>query len=335
MTTPAPIFILGMPRCRTAWLSLCLSSRGIDCSHEGLRDHGDFDAYSDELNQRLACGPTGDADPSLAGFLDRLLERWPTARFVVVVGEDEEVLEEFISVAREDERDALRAGWGAYLTAFKAACDALRSGENACLFLRRADLASDEALLRVMEFVTWERPSALWAKRMQRLRVLSKVDSSECRVAATAGEIDVPTIAGLDVSELSARMYRNADYELVAEWWESHAGQMLTEAALPPVGVIVEDGGAPVCALWCYESFGVPVAELAFPVTRPGLTLAKAAAALLYAVAACISVAGKGHAPQASFRQFKVFAPAPMVRYLQRLGFKETLTHRVAMTLSL
>jgi hypothetical protein len=383
-----PVFVLGMPRCRTAWLSICLSSLGCDVTHEGLRDHDSFVSWADELDARLELGPAGDSDPGLVYWIDELLKRWPKARFVVITRKADECMNALASAAPHA-AGGVRMGWSGFLTAFKGACDRLRervrehptsntqrptsnvSGSTrfedgefrgaplsapadwtldvGCSMLgvqRNAaplsrfwtyeSLRSDNAVLDIMEFATGRRPGALWVRRMQRLRVTSTIVPVECAAKpAPAEPIRVPSLEGFNTEGLSATLYANADYEMVARWWQQHLGQPLREAALPPFGVIVRDAEGPAAALWGYECYGVPVAELAFPVTRPGLSLKKASAALCYAVAACIAAIGKGHVPEASFRFFKTFAPRGMVRYLKRLGFEDAMTERVAMTLAI
>lgn len=331
-----PVFVLGKPRCRTAWLSLCLSSLGVNCSHEGMRDHANFEEYADELNARLEYGPAGDSDPGLMYWLEDILARWPGARFVVVMREDNEGLEALLAAMPDADKDKARAGWTGYLAAFKGACDRLRSTASDCRFFMLDELRIDSVILDLAEHATGKRPSELWARRMQRLRVTSKIDLADCRFEMPkASPLEVLPLDGFDATGLSAALYQNADYETVSEWWRRHTGQLLPMAALPPLGVVVSDSEGPAAALWCFESYGVPVAELAFPVTRPGLGSKRAADALCYAVSACVASAGKAHIPEASFRFFKTFAPKGMARYLKRLGFQESVTERVAMTLSL
>src|SRR5688572_15193938 len=121
----APLFILGMPRCRTAWLSLCISALGVDCTHEAIRDRGSFADYAEELDARLELGAAGDSDPGLVYWIADLFERWPEARFVVVARNDQAALEATVRAAPAWE-GVLRQGWAGYLLAFKSACDAVR-----------------------------------------------------------------------------------------------------------------------------------------------------------------------------------------------------------------
>jgi hypothetical protein len=267
-------------------------------------------------------------------WLPEILERWPEARFAVVSREDTEALEATVRAAPMAE-GIIRQGWNGYLLAFKGACDSLRARGSARFWNAEA-LAQDDVVADIMEWLAGERPSARWVERMQRLKVTSVIDPGACvarpKAVAPAGGV---SLANFEVTGLSAAMYRQTDFSMVAEWWRAHTGELLAEASLPPLGVVVSDAAGPCAAVWCYESYGVPVAELVFPVTRPGLSLREAGAALAYGLAAAMHSAGKAHEPPADFRFFKIFAQVPMVRFLKRLGFREALHERKAMTLTL
>ena len=75
--------------------------------------------------------------------------------------------------------------------------------------------------------------------------------------------------------------------------------------------------------MWCfYESYGVGVAWLEYPVTRPGLTMKQAGAVMAVAVAACMQTAGKECVPPATYHVFRVATSSPIARFLGRLGFQ-------------
>lgn len=335
MATHQPIFILGMPRCRTAWLSMCLSVLGVHATHEAMRDHATFEGYAYELDGWLHHGPAGDADPALHFWLDELLGHWPDARFIVVSREDDEGLEAFLASARFADEHRVRSGWSAYLTAFKAACDKLRARGGA-LFVPLDVLTDDIKVADVLEFATGDRPCPRDVARLQRLRVVSRVEPLEGIPTPKAAPVLAPRPEGFDTAGLSVAMYRNADFSTVAAWWHRHTGTLLQQAMLPPLGVtVLDESGDPLAALWCLESFGVPVAEIVYPVTRPGLDLKRASAAIALGISACIAVAGRGHTPPASFRVFKALPTPAMTRVLARLGFRESQTDRVPMVLHL
>jgi hypothetical protein len=119
---------------------------------------------------------------------------------------------------------------------------------------------------------------------------------------------------------LSIRIYgeKMGDYQVVNEWWQARHGEPLAETILPPLGVIVQMGDEPLAALWCYECFGVGVAFLEHPITRPGMSLAQAKAVLRYAVEGCVAVA-KSHG---DFSLFKCYTIPGIAHVLPRLGFQ-------------
>lgn len=124
--------------------------------------------------------------------------------------------------------------------------------------------------------------------------------------------------------QFQVRIYgeKLGDYQLVSGWWEARHGEPLPETILPPLGVMVERDGEPVAALWCYESFGVGVAFLEMPVTRPGLSVGASVAALSLAVDACVLTA-KAHAKRdgGDVCLFKCYTLPGIGRILPRFGF--------------
>lgn len=331
METDRPFFILGLPRTRTAWLSCVLTMCGRPCFHEGMRGFASFDDYA---SNRTAAG---DSDPALVHWTARLLEQWPDARFVVIHRDADEALADFVEASPPDMADSLHAGWNGCLRAFAVTRDLLRGNPNA-LFVEFADLADNATVRRIVEHVGGAVPSETCLDHWQRLRITTTIERGAVTptppASLEAGR-RVRAADVCDVSGLTAAPYDPTAFELVAGWWRHHIGQELREAALPPLGVLVLIDGKPAAALWCRESYGVPVAELTFPVTRPGLSLKDARRALLFAVSVLIDAAGQAYEPPAIFTSFQVLAPLVMVRFLERLGFRHMLTERKPMLLTL
>lgn len=331
METDRPFFILGLPRTRTAWLSCVLTMCGRPCFHEGMRGFASFDDYA---SNRTAAG---DSDPALVHWTARLLEQWPAARFVVIHRDAAEALADFVAASPPDMANALRAGWDGVLRACMVTRDLLRGNPNA-LFVEFAELANNETVQRIIEHVGGTAPSESCLDHWQRLRITTTIapaDVVQPMPAPLEPGRRVRAADVCDVSGLSAVLYEPSAFALVCQWWRHHSGQDLRESVLPPLGVLVQLDGRPVAALWCRESYGVPVAELTFPTTRPGLSLKDARRALLFAVSVLIDAAGKAHEPPADFTSFQVLAPAGMVRFLERLGFRHMLTERKPMLLNL
>jgi hypothetical protein len=123
---------------------------------------------------------------------------------------------------------------------------------------------------------------------------------------------------------LQVRLYGEAlgDYQLINGWWHARHKEPLAETILPPLGVIIMAGGEPIAALWAYECFGVGVCFLEHPITRPGLSIAQAKAALRLAIEACVQVA-KSHG---DFALFKCYTIPGIAHVLPRLGFQRCTT---------
>lgn len=119
--------------------------------------------------------------------------------------------------------------------------------------------------------------------------------------------------------KLTARVYglKAGDYQLVNGWWRRHNAIDLPETLLPPLGVMVELDSEPVGALWCYESFGIGVAFLEWPCSKPGLGRKEATEVFRFAIEACISLA-KSHGDYSVFRCSTL---APIARVLPKFGF--------------
>lgn len=61
-----------------------------------------------------------------------------------------------------------------------------------------------------------------------------------------------------------------AQYEMIASWWEHHRMQALPAALLPPLGHVVCFEGKPVAACWAYmDNGGTGVALLGWIVSNP------------------------------------------------------------------
>lgn len=302
---------------------------GAPCSHEGMTGFPDFDSYASARKAR------GDSDPALLGFVPEILERWPESRIVLVARDDRSSLASLLAVVPESERAAAAQKWEQARVMLSAARDTLRHDARA-LLVNFEDLGENETLRRIIRHVGGHVPDAATLNAWKRLRI-----TSEIRLNITAPRPPLPPSSSVsasavcDVDGLEAHAYERADFDTAAMWWKVHTCDTLQEAALPPVGVRVSMDGHPVAFCWLYETYGAPVAELVFPVTRPGLSLGDARRALLYAVSVLVNVAGKGHEPEASFTTFKALAPHGLALGLKALGFREMLKDRKPMILTL
>jgi hypothetical protein len=122
---------------------------------------------------------------------------------------------------------------------------------------------------------------------------------------------------------LLLRPYTPSDYPTINAWWQSRHGALsdFPSPLLPPLGVVVEEEGEPVFALWCYESFGVGVAFLEYPVSRPGRTAAQTKEAFAEALRGITALAGKRCEPPGEYRVFRAVPGVSLCRGMRALGF--------------
>lgn len=120
--------------------------------------------------------------------------------------------------------------------------------------------------------------------------------------------------------EVSTRQYgiEAGDYQTVAAWYAAHLdGKVFPECALPPHGVIASVDGNPTAALWVYLSYGIGVAHVEWPVSRPGAGSKGLAAAFAAAMSWIEDVCRANNC-------FLIFANTlpKIARSLGRLGFQ-------------
>lgn len=123
---------------------------------------------------------------------------------------------------------------------------------------------------------------------------------------------DAPTIP------LQGRLYgeKAGDWQEVSSWWEVR-GSAFQETLLPPLGVIVEVDGEIIAAMWCIEAFGIGLARLEFPCTKPGIPPGLAWRALAWVENAIVSILrGKGN-----HRLVEAYATPRQAEAMKRLGY--------------
>ncbi len=120
---------------------------------------------------------------------------------------------------------------------------------------------------------------------------------------------------------LTVREYGAApgDWQAVSSWWLGR-GDVFSETILPPLGVLVEQDGERLAALWCYESFGIGVAFLEFPCTAPGLPPGLAWRALSTAEHAVVSILRR----RGQHKLVRAFARPQHAKAMRRLGYHAT-----------
>ncbi len=83
------IFVVALPRSRTAWLANFLSS-DAHAMHEPLSEHGSVEVLARRVDA-LPPGAAVIADTGAAMFIDEILRTFPNARFCVVTREPRDV----------------------------------------------------------------------------------------------------------------------------------------------------------------------------------------------------------------------------------------------------
>ena len=87
------------------------------------------------------------------------------------------------------------------------------------------------------------------------------------------------------MKNLQVRFFeREEDYAMIENWHRGHGRTVPPVAILPRLGVIVTGAGEDVAALWLYMDNSVGVCFPEHAVTRPGLKMGQARAALLLAL---------------------------------------------------
>jgi len=139
-----------------------------------------------------------------------------------------------------------------------------------------------------------------------------------------------------ETANLTVRRYTAEDYPLVNDWWQARHGaaEDLAAGMLPPLGAIVEDAEGPLCALWCCEVFGVGIGYLEWPVSRPGLTVARALGAFEFAIQSLVKLAGKCCDPPGEYKCFRATPDPVLFRAMRKLGFvRESPDERIPVIL--
>jgi hypothetical protein len=315
-------FILGMPRTRTAWLSVLLTHGDTFCFHEGTSGFNSVEDYAKALRERSeSC--VGDANPSLVFHIDFLLREFPDARFLFVRRPSAESLESLCAEAPED-AEAIRAGWNGYLAAFEAA--AVKAGERK--EIESFDFTDFGKCWQAVEFITGHGVLLERFEQLSKLRIVSNFPPVKIMPPLSAREVVATSISapdGFDFTGLSLAGYSNAtDRQMVCRWFAEHKEAPMPDVGLPPLGVVVSDAQGPCAALWCFETYGTGVAWIELPVTRPGLSLREAENAIAFAILGITQIAGKSYEPPAVFRRFRACCPPAMARTLKHLGFIES-----------
>lgn len=76
-----PFFVTGLPRSRTAWLSVLFTTEHVTCHHEAIRFCENFGQYLDIMS---GYGIDGDSSSALIPVADKVIAYWPDAPWLIV-----------------------------------------------------------------------------------------------------------------------------------------------------------------------------------------------------------------------------------------------------------
>jgi hypothetical protein len=179
---PTRFFVLCRPRSRSAWLANFLTyGRESFCLHEGLLGCRSLT----ELGQRLDGFGTpvaGCTDTALMLLAPQLLDEFPAARFVVLVGDDAPYQRFAADIGQPE--DAVQAT----LDAFEASCSVMR---GRAMFVDYADLDDPDTVAAIWGYVGIGSPFPRQRFEMLRdMRVVVWLDALHKRVAAAGPSIE-------------------------------------------------------------------------------------------------------------------------------------------------
>ena len=106
------------------------------------------------------------------------------------------------------------------------------------------------------------------------------------------------------------------DYEAVADWFALHGAVAPPKAVLPKLGIVCQQDGEDVAALWLYMDNSVGVCWAEYPVTKPKLPLRVAKQALKHMFKFLRTTAS-----QYNYGLMRVTTLPGIARFLEKDGF--------------
>ncbi len=281
----SPFFIMGLPRSRTAWLSVMMSS-GPDtfCWHEGLIGCESFEQYAARLRSRPETN-RGDSNSMLPYHVEAILKEFPESDWAIV-HRDAESSRKALIASEPGQEKAINQWWPSYLQRFHAACAMVERSTRAPVWhVNVAELYEFQACRLLFHYLTGgQLDEARW-QQLDGLKITVHEKRVDGPVPVTKRlTTSLPTARSTE--GLSARAYEAADFPTVNAWCIEHKGHDMDERRMPPLGVMVEDQRGARCALFSHMAVSRGVAFLEDPVSRPGLSLIEARAGFSYALGA-------------------------------------------------
>lgn len=274
-----PIFITGLPRTRTAWLAAFLSMPGGIIDHERQRQFSTVREYLQSFQAPII----GDSSSLLLLIQDQVRAAFPAAKWVYVYRDADEALEAAVAACNPDLEGYISRGWPRLV----AEADRLSTGN--AYFVSHDCLSDPKIVQSVMDYL-----GLGWGQCRFELFSRLNVQVQEYETGAWEWMRDtIPApkrIRQVDhqfesANGLTARLYQDSDFDLLAQWADGH-GATADARRLPPLGVVVESDGQPVVMVFAQLAVDRPVAFIEDPVSRPGSMLVDILANFHFAIGA-------------------------------------------------
>jgi hypothetical protein len=144
-------FIVGPARCRTAWLSAFLSHGSTRCHHEAVRLSEDAEQFK-QLMRDGSWLTVGDSDSGVCINVDWFLQKYPTARYLIVDRPFSHVVE---SVEKHFGVKVPQSSWEQVFKVYTTARESLRGCAKYVLF---DDLKDEHVIRDIWEYCTFGSP---------------------------------------------------------------------------------------------------------------------------------------------------------------------------------
>lgn len=286
----APLFITGLPRSRTAWLSNLFTRSGRLVHHELQRKFdtaADYVAFMQELVTACPYG-VGDSSSLLPMIGAEVVAAFPSASWVFVERAPKDALEAAIAACDPGLESFIRRAWPKLQHDLADLADSIPARQR--FHISWHELNRER---RAQELYSWATGDHLPAHVYIHLNGLN----------ITIPKFSAPDLAWMSDSlpppkrveilpaplphqeNLTARLVTAEDMGTFDTWAKQH-GTCYAVDRSPPFGVVIDIDGEPAAALFAHLAVDRPVAWLEDPLTKPGLGMADALRLLSFGVGA-------------------------------------------------
>lgn len=277
---------MGMPRARTAWLSVFMTRGESHCFHEGVVGVDSLDEYFKRLHESPKFY-AGDSSSLIPYYIEHILTEFPRARWAVVYRDSNESKASLMASEDKNLRPSVEDYWPEYMARWDAAFNLLkrRSGTQ---FFDFHKLTLKECRALSVHCISQD-VSEEGFKKLDNLKITvhpKRIDSPVAKPVVPLPPFPFSPFYHQPERRqgLYARAYSSLDFELLYDWCHKRTGHPLNESRLPPMGIIVEDQNEyPIVALFAQLAVDRGIAFLEDPIARPGISLKESREAFDYA----------------------------------------------------